>query len=128
MRSGLGSTPSGAKLQLGDGKTPEGVFFVPRVIPDSTYYKALLISYPTLADAARGFSSGLITNGQRQQIQSAHAACVEPLQDTPLGGGIELQGNGGDRDWTAGNVALDDASVDLLWSNIGVGDSVVVLP
>jgi len=25
-------------------------------------------------------------------------------------------------------VALDDASVDLLWSNIGVGDSIVVVP
>ena len=128
MRSGLGSTPSGAKLQLGDGKTPEGVFFVPRLIPDSNYYKAFLISYPSVADATRGVASGLITNGQRQQIQSAHSACVEPPQDTPLGGDIELQGNGGDRDWTAGNVALDDPSVDLLWSNIGVGDSIVVLP
>lgn len=128
MRSGLGSTPTGAKLQLGDGKTPEGVFFVPRLIPDSNYYKALLLSYPSVADATRGAATGLITNGQRQQIQSAHSACVEPPQDTPLGGNIELQGNGGDRDWTAGNVALDDPNVDLLWSNIGVGDSIVVLP
>jgi hypothetical protein len=128
MRSGLGTAPSGAKLQLGDGKTPEGVFFVPRLIPDSTFYKAFLISYPSLADATRGLSSGLISNGQRQQIQSAHAACVEPPQDTPLGGNIELQGNGGDRDWTAGNVALDDPNVDMLWAHIGVGDSIVVLP
>jgi hypothetical protein len=128
MRSGLGTTPAGAKLQLGDGKTPEGVFFVPRLIPDSAYYKAFLISYPSLADATRGVAAGIITSDQRQQIQSASAACVEPPQDTPLGGNIELQGNGGDRDWTAGNVALDDPSVDLLWSNIGVGDSIVVLP
>ena len=128
MRSGLGSAPSGAKLQLGDGKTPEGVFFVPRVIPDSSYYKALLISYPSAADAARGVASGLITNGQKQQIESASQACVEPPGDTQLGGGIELQGNGGDRDWTAGNIALDDTAVDLIWANIGVGDSVVVLP
>ena len=127
-RSGLGSTPIGAKLQLGDGKTPEGVFFVPRLIPDSTYYKALLISYPTVADAARGVASGLITNGQKQQIESAYQACTEPPQDTQLGGGIELQGNGGDRDWTAGNIALDDTAVDLIWANIGVGDSVVVVP
>ena len=128
MRSGLGTAPTGAKLQLGDGKTPEGVFFVPRLIPDSSYYKAFLISCPSVADAVRGAASGLITNGQRQQIQSANAACVEPPQDTPLGGDIELQGNGGDRDWTAGNVALDDTNVDFLWSNIGVGDSIVVLP
>ncbi|GAC1550745.1 MAG: hypothetical protein NVS3B10_13660 [Polyangiales bacterium] len=128
MRSGLGSTPSGAKMKVGDGKTPEGVFFVPRLIPDSMYYKALLISYPTAADAARGLSSGLISDDQKQQIDSAHAACAEPPQDTPLGGGIELHGSGGDRDWTAGNVALDNANVDLIWTNIGVGDSIVVLP
>jgi hypothetical protein len=128
MRSGLGTTPSGAKVQLGDGKTPEGVFFVPRLIPDSTFYKAFLISYPSLADATRGLSSGLISSAQRQQIQSAHAACVEPPQDTPLGGNIELQGNGGDRDWTSGNVALDDPNVDTLWAHIGVGDSIVVVP
>lgn len=128
MRSGLGNAPTGAKLQLGDGKTPEGVYFVPRLVPDSTYYKAFLISYPSLADATRGLASGVITSNQRQQIQSAHAACVEPPQDTPLGGGIELQGNGGDRDWTAGNVALDDPSVDTLWAHIGVGDTIVVVP
>jgi L,D-peptidoglycan transpeptidase YkuD (ErfK/YbiS/YcfS/YnhG family) len=128
LRSGLGFAPSGAKLQQGDGKTPEGVFYVPRLLPNSTYYKAFLISYPTVADAARGVAAGLITSAQRSQITSAHAACVEPPQDTNLGGDVELHGNGSSQDWTAGCVALDDANIDLLWSSIGVGDSIVVLP
>ncbi|MDB5215701.1 MAG: hypothetical protein JWO86_3628 [Myxococcaceae bacterium] len=128
LRSGLGFAPSGAKVQQGDGKTPEGVFFVPRQLPNSSYYKAFLISYPTVADATRGVAAGLITNAQASQIQSAHAACVEPPQDTNLGGDVELHGNGSSQDWTAGCVALDDANIDLLWSSIGVGDSIVVLP
>lgn len=128
LRSGLGSKPSGAKQKEGDGKTPEGVFFVPRLIPNSSFYKALGLSYPSIDDAARGVTSGLITASQRSQIESAHAACVEPPQNTALGGDLEVHGNGGDKDWTAGDIALDDPSMDLLWSSVGVGDSIVIVP
>jgi hypothetical protein len=128
FRSGLGSKPSGDKVKDGDGRTPEGVFYVPRLVPNSTYYKAFLLSYPSLDDAARGVTSGLITPAQRSQIESAHAACVEPPQTTALGGDLELHGNGSSADWTAGCVALDDSSIDLLWSSIGAGDTIVVVP
>jgi hypothetical protein len=128
LRSGLGDTPVGAKLKEGDGKTPEGVFYVPRLIPDSAFHKALLLSYPTPDDATRGLSTQLITSSQRAQIQSAHAACVEPPQSTALGGELEITGNGSSQDWTHGSIALDDVAVDLLWGSIGVGDSIVVVP
>ena len=128
LRSGLGFAPSGDKVKEGDGKTPEGVFFVPTLVPNSSYYKAFLLSYPSLDDAQRGVAAGLITPAQRSQIQSAHAACVAPPQDTPLGGDVEIHGNGSSKDWTFGCVALDDANIDLLWSSIGTGDSIVVLP
>jgi hypothetical protein len=128
LRSGLGSKPTGDKVEEGDGKTPEGVFYVPRLVPNSSYYKAFLLSYPSTEDAVRGVTSGLITSAQRSQIQSAHAACVEPPQNTALGGDLELHGNGSSADWTAGCVALDDTGIDLLWSSIGVGDSIVVKP
>ncbi|MDB4937220.1 MAG: hypothetical protein JWP87_4192, partial [Labilithrix sp.] len=128
LRSGLGFAPTGDKVKQGDGKTPEGVFYVPRLVPSSTYYKAFLLSYPSVEDAARGVNAGLITQNQRSQIESAHAACVEPPQDTMLGGDLELHGNGSSADWTAGCVALDDSGIDLLWSSIGVGDTIVVLP
>jgi hypothetical protein len=128
LRSGLGSTPIGTKQKDGDGKTPEGVFFVPELVPTSSFYKAFLLSYPGPDDAQRGYTAGLITSDVRAQITSAQSACVAPPQDTALGGQIELQGNGSSTDWTAGNIALDDASVDLLWSSIGVGDTIVVIP
>ena len=128
LRAGLGSQPVGDKSKEGDGRTPEGVFYVPRLLPSSRYYKAFLISYPSLDAAARGERNGLITSSVRAQIESAHAACVAPPQNTALGGDIELHGSGSTADWTLGPIALDNAGIDLLWGAIGVGDTVVVLP
>lgn len=128
LRAGLGSKPVGDKVKQGDGRTPEGVFYVPRLVPYSSFYKAFLISYPSVDAASRGFAGGLISSAVRSQIQSAHSACVEPPQDTALGGDIELIGHGSSADWTAGHVALDDKDVDVLWSSIGVGDSIVIIP
>ena len=128
LRAGLGSKPVGDKVKQGDGRTPEGVFYVPRLVPNSSFYKAFLISYPSIDAASRGFAGGLISSSVRSQIQSAHSACVEPPQDTALGGDIELIGNGSSEDWTAGHVALEDKDIDVLWASIGVGDSIVILP
>lgn len=130
FRAGLGNVPAGDKLKEGDGKTPEGVFFVPRFIPaaESSYYKALLLSYPSVEDANRGLTTSLISSQQRSQIHSAHAACVEPPMSTALGGFIEMHGSRSDKDWTAGDIALDDPGMDLVWANLSAGDSIVILP
>jgi hypothetical protein len=128
FRSGLGFAPSGSKEKEGDGKTPEGVFYVPRLIPDSTHHKAFLLSYPSRDDATRGFSSGLVSSYERNQIVSAHDACKEPPQYTALGGLLEILGGGSEDDWTAGSVAVADADIDEMWKVIGVGDTIVVLP
>ena len=133
FRSGLGSMPVGPKEKQGDGRTPEGVFYVPRIVPESAYHRALIISYPTPAIAEKGFAAQLITTAQRLQILRAYAACVEPPQKTALGGELAISGNGPDapgsgKDWTIGSVALDDAAMDVVWAAMGVGDTVVVLP
>jgi hypothetical protein len=128
FRSGLGSKPTGDKAKEGDGRTPEGVFYVPRLLPNSSFHKAFLLSYPSVDAATRGMSDGLITSNVRAQILSAHSACVEPPQNTALGGDIELYGNGSGEDWTSGCIALEDGDVDVLWGSIGVNDSIVVIP
>jgi hypothetical protein len=128
FRSGLGFAPAGSKEKEGDGKTPEGVFFVPRLIPDSTHHRAFLLSYPSRDDATRGFTAGLVSSYERSQIVSAHEACKEPPQYTSLGGLLEILGGGSEDDWTAGSVALGDADIDEMWKVIGIGDTVVVLP
>lgn len=128
FRSGLGFAPIGSKEKEGDGKTPEGVFYVPRLVPDSSHHRAFLLSYPTRDDATRGLTTGIITSSQRNSIVAAHDACEEPPQYTPLGGLLEILGGGGEDDWTAGSIALADSDIDEMWKAIGVGDTIVVLP
>lgn len=128
LRSGLGFAPSGTKEKQGDGKTPEGVFYVANLLPDSSYHRAFLFSYPTKADAARGVASGLITPAEHDQITQAQDACQAPPQETGLGGDVEIHGDGSSKDWTVGCVALENDDVDRLWGELHLGASLVVLP
>ncbi|AKU93752.1 hypothetical protein AKJ09_00416 [Labilithrix luteola] len=127
-RNGLGFAPVGTKIEQGDGKTPEGVFYIPRVLPNSTYHRAFLLSYPTKEDADRGLASGLVDQAEHDQIASAQDSCTEPLQNTGLGGEVEIHGEGSDEDWTHGCVALDNDAIDVLWNVMGAGDTIVVIP
>ena len=126
--AGLGFAPTGDKVEQGDGKTPEGVFYVANTLPNSSYYKAFLISYPDKADATRGLTAGLISSTEKSQIDSAQTNCTIPPQSTGLGGYVEVHGNGGSSDWTLGCVGLADTSIDALWTSLKVGDTIVVLP
>ena len=45
-RIGLGFSPKGDKKFEGDGKTPEGKYYIDRKNPNSQYYLSLGISYP----------------------------------------------------------------------------------
>lgn len=125
---GLGSSPVLDKEREGDRRTPEGIFYVPRKLPMSQFYKAFLISYPDIADAQRGLAQGLITQAEHDAIVAAQNARREPPQNTNLGGLIEIHGGGGSSDWTWGCVAADNTVVDTLWPVIDVGDTVVILP
>ena len=125
---GLGFAPVGDKVLRGDGKTPEGVYYVSLRLPSSSYYKAFLLSYPDKADAVRGVQAGLISAAQKQAIDQAQDACGNPPQQTGLGGEIELHGKGGDSDWTLGCIAGDDSTIDEVWAKIDAKDTIVVYP
>lgn len=125
---GLGFAPLGDKQVEGDGKTPEGVFYIPQLIPNSSYYKAFLVSYPDKEDAAWGIAADVITQAQKNTIDSAQDDCKTPPQSTGLGGWIEIHGEGGGSDWTLGCAALDNSAVDTLWDALQVRDTIVILP
>jgi len=125
--AGLGSSPILDKEREGDRRTPEGIFYIPRLIPNSQYYKAFLLSYPDNADAQRGLQAGLITQSEHDAIVRAQQNRREPPQFTNLGGLIEIHGRGSSSDWTWGCIAMDDAAVDDLWRVLQVGDNIVVL-
>lgn len=52
FRIGLGTHPVGHKQFEGDGRTPEGTYFVDRHNPNSAYYLSVGISYPNANDRA----------------------------------------------------------------------------
>jgi hypothetical protein len=125
---GLGFAPVGDKTHEGDGKTPEGVFYVASLVPNSSYYKAFLVSYPDKGDAARGLTAGIITQAQKDAIDTAQDTCTVPPQTTALGSYIEVHGHGGTSDWTLGCMAISNAGIDSLWAALGQNDTIVVLP
>src|SRR5437867_316381 len=58
----LGKNPVGDKVRRGDGRTPEGLFFIQGHNPQSKYHLSLRISYPDaahrLSAERRGVSPG----------------------------------------------------------------------
>ena len=128
FRMVLGFAPAGNKEQEGDGRTPEGGFYVFAKNPKSKFHLSLGLSYPGLADAERGLKDGLISQEEYKEIATALAEKRMPLQKTKLGGEIYIHGGGTSSDWTEGCVALDNDEMTELFELIPVGMKVVILP
>jgi len=73
---GLGFSPVEDKVRAGDGRTPEGEFYVCVKNANSKFYLSLGISYPNIEDANRGLRDELITKRQHDQIADAMAAGI----------------------------------------------------
>ena len=109
-------------------RTPEGSFYIVNKNPRSQFYKAFVLNYLTSTHAERGYRQGIISAGQRDAIIDADRRAVMPPMNTPLGGWIEIHGNGtGNRDnWTQGCVAIRNHHIDLMWSVVSVGTPVFI--
>lgn len=125
---GLGWTPEGPKRAEGDGRTPEGEYYVCLRNPNSSYYLSLGLSYPNKDDAKAGLDGGRISQSAYNQIAEAIDSRQRPPWNTALGGEIMIHGHGGGRDWTAGCVAVDDEVMDILWAACPIGTPVTILP
>jgi hypothetical protein len=111
----LGSHPEGAKEKLGDGRTPEGRYFIDWRSADTRYTRELHISYPNPEDLAR-----------------AQAMHVDP------GGEIFIHGMPADygpydppvwvRDWTEGCVAVGNLAINKIWDAVPVGTPIDIVP
>jgi murein L,D-transpeptidase YafK len=124
----LGSTPVGDKRAEGDGRTPEGEFYIFTKNPDSRYHLSLGISYPAVDDAERGLREKLITEREYNEIVAAIAEKRMPPQKTRLGGEIYIHGGGTEGDWTDGCVALTNEMMTELYVSISVGTRVEIKP
>ncbi|MEL6689579.1 MAG: L,D-transpeptidase family protein [Pseudomonadota bacterium] len=105
----LGFAPTGDKEISGDGRTPEGRYFIDRKNPNSQFYLSIGISYPNAADRA-------------------HAAA---LGESP-GGDIFIHGTPrrfrGTDDWTWGCLAVTDREMEEIYAMVEVGTPIVILP
>ena len=124
----LGRVPEGDKTVEGDGKTPEGEYYIFGKNPKSNYHLGLGISYPNIEDAERGFQDGLLSEDERDLISAAIEAGKMPPQKTRLGGEIYIHGGGNNTDWTQGCVALNDSEIDELYRSVILGTAVTILP
>ncbi len=124
----LGFAPSGDKEVEGDGRTPEGEFYVFTKNAESKFQVSLGISYPAPDDAKRGLEKKLITSEEAESIATAIAEMGMPPQKTALGGEIYIHGGGTDGDWTEGCVALKDEEIKELFEAVFVGTRVFILP
>src|SRR4051794_35234055 len=91
-KTALGFTPTGDKEIEGDGKTPEGEFYVFVKNSHSKFYLSLGLSYPNAEDAKRGLAKKLISRAQYDQIIKAIDKRQIPPQNTKLGGDIYIHG------------------------------------
>ena len=118
----------GSSINPDHWRTPEGTFFVVKKNPYSRFYKALVVNYPTAEDARRGYKQGLISKGQHDAIVRAENNFNMPPMTTPLGGMIEIHGDGtgAGSNWTQGCVAVHNTHIDKLWAWVDVGTPIII--
>jgi murein L,D-transpeptidase YafK len=126
-RVGLGLNPAPPKRRAGDRATPEGEYRVCGKKPHAAYYIALVLSYPNLADAELALKERRISRRQYERIRAAGGGDCPPF-DTPLGGLVEIHGEGSGADWTWGCIALDNPEMRALYDMTPVGTPVLIRP
>ncbi len=125
---GLGQSPIGDKQKEGDGRTPEGTYYVCTRNSYSRFYLSLGVSYPNVEDAKEALDEGLINQSTYDQIDYAINRTAQPPWNTALGGEIMIHGHGSQSDWTAGCIAVDDDIMDILWANCPLGTQIIIEP
>ena len=110
----MGWDPVGQKIQEGDGKTPEGHYFINEKHPSEKFQKFLNISYPNEDDIAR-----------------AKALHVSP------GGHVGIHGDKGgfkgwmDRQnpaWTSGCMSVSNYNIEEIYGLVEPGTEIYIQP
>jgi hypothetical protein len=82
----LGFAPEGDKQREGDGKTPEGNFYIFTKNDKSKFYLLLGLSYPNVEDAVRGLRDDLISQAEYYSITKAisEKKCLCKIQNSAV--------------------------------------------
>lgn len=106
----LGSNPEGHKRFQGDGRTPEGVYYITHKNPASRFFLSLGISYPNARD--RDFAR---------------------IHGRSPGGDIFIHGQGSGaknppKDWTRGCAAVSDDEMAEIYNLVKPGTLIYIKP
>jgi murein L,D-transpeptidase YafK len=111
----LGRNPIGPKLEKGDMRTPEGLYYIDARNPESKYHMSLHLSYPNEVD-----------------LEIAALASVSP------GGNIMIHGAGEEyawmgkfhvvHDWTEGCIAVTNDEIEEIWNIVPDGTIIEIRP
>lgn len=108
---GLGNQPSGHKQFEGDGKTPEGLYYIDRFNPRSSFHLSVGISYPNDKDRAYAAQFGKSAGGD-----------IMFHGRGPIGNAFAPR----NPDWTAGCLALTDHEMEDLYAMLQPGVPVML--
>ena len=128
---------TGTKEREGDMRTPEGCYFILRLLPNEEavgagYYKGLHLSYPDVSDAARGLAGGLIDERLFHEVVQAYRQGDIPPQETALGGYVAIHaGLAEDEKFergTKGCVVMRNTDMDQVYAFARPGMPVFICP
>lgn len=107
----LGFAPEGDKQIEGDGKTPEGRYFIDRRNPNSSFHLSLGISYPNERD-----------------IAEAEALGESPGGDIFIHGQPNKKGPRTEENWTAGCIAVTNREMEDIYAMVTDGTPIDIFP
>ncbi|MFA5984234.1 MAG: L,D-transpeptidase [Methylococcaceae bacterium] len=117
----IGRGGAGYKNHRGDSITPSGSYTIGWVNEKSPFRKFYGFTYPSVDDAEKALTHGIINKYTYESILSAHRNHQIPPQDTPLGGQIGIHGLGRASEkihkmtnWTHGCIAMTNGQIDHL--------------
>ena len=128
FRIGLSFAPKGAKRREGDGRVPEGTYYICTRNLESKFTLFLGLSYPNLEDAKIGLQEKIIDQSEYEEIKQSIEEGKRPNWETGLGGQIGIHGKGSAYDWTAGCISLDDDDIQAVWDLTEMNTPVEIYP
>lgn len=117
-RASLGPNPNGHKVFEGDGRTPEGDYFLDRKNENSRFHRSIRISYPNDADRKRARSYGASAGGDimiHGEPAPSNTSALKRIAMAPM-------------NWTDGCVAVENWAMDEIWSAVDSGTLIEMLP
>lgn len=111
----LGFKPIGKKTEQGDERTPEGIYTIDRRKINSSYHRALHISYPNAEDKAQAKTRGVSPGSDIMIHGLPNGEESKEFYKTK-------------RDWTAGCIAVHNYEIEEIYRMVPNGTTVEILP